>query len=94
MTMLTLSALLWASGLPPFETEFQSLFDGQTLKGWMGDTTGYVVRDGAITVTPQGRNLYTAEEYADFILRFARWKELVGKTKPRVVFHVKIRASW
>ena len=70
MTMLTLSALLWASGLPPFETEFQSLFDGQTLKGWMGDTTGYVVRNGAITVTPQGRNLYTTEEYADFILRF------------------------
>ena len=40
MTMLTLSALLWALGLPPFETEFQSLFDGQTLNGWMGDSTG------------------------------------------------------
>ena len=47
MTMLTLSALLWALGLPPFEAEFQSLFDGQTLTGWVGDTTGYVVRDGA-----------------------------------------------
>ena len=70
MTMVTLSALLWASGLPPFEREFQSLFDGQTLNGWIGDTTGYMVRDGAITVTPQGRNLYTAQEYADFILRF------------------------
>ena len=36
MTMLTLSALIWASGLPPFEAEFQSLFDGQTLTrlGW------------------------------------------------------------
>ena len=32
MTMLTLSAL-WACGLPPFEAEFQSLFDGQTLTG-------------------------------------------------------------
>lgn len=70
MTMLTLSALLWASGLPPFEAEFQSLFDGQTLTGWVGDTTGYVVRDGAITVTPKGRNLYTTEEYSDFVLRF------------------------
>ena len=70
MTMLTLSALLWASGLPPFEAEFQSLFDGQTLTGWVGDTTGYVVRDNAITVTPQGRNLYTTEEYSDFVLRF------------------------
>jgi len=36
----------------------------------MGDTTGYVVRDNAITVTPRGRNLYTTEVYSDFILRF------------------------
>ena len=70
MSMLTVTALLWASGLPPYEPTFQSLFDGQTLKGWMGDTSGYVVRDGAITVTPQGRNLYTTQEYSDFVLRF------------------------
>ena len=70
MTLLTISALLWASGLPPFEPDFRSLFDGQSLEGWIGDTSGHVVRDGAITVTPQGKNLYTSEEFADFVLRF------------------------
>ena len=70
MTLLTISALLWASGLPPFEPDFRSLFDGQSLEGWIGDTSGHVVRDGAITVTPQGTNLYTSEKFADFVLRF------------------------
>jgi hypothetical protein len=39
----------------------------------MGNTTGYVINDGALVVVPDngsGGNLYTKEEYADFIYRF------------------------
>ena len=47
-------------------SEWTSLFDGQSLKGWVGE--GYVVKDGAITCTPKGTFLRTEKEYADFVL--------------------------
>lgn len=53
----------------PPEDGFVALFDGTTLSGWIGDTKGYVVEDGAIACTPTGRNMYTAKEYGDFTLR-------------------------
>ena len=58
-------------GLTPEEIQegFVSLFDGKTLKGWQGDTKGYVVEDGLLVCKPGG-NLYTEKEYADFIFRF------------------------
>jgi hypothetical protein len=52
---------------------FISLFDGSHLDKWVGSKTSYVVKDGTIEVNPtggSGGNLYTAEEYADFELRF------------------------
>jgi len=50
---------------------FVSLFDGQTLNGWVGATKGYVVESGALVCLPQGGgNLYTEKEYGDFVLRF------------------------
>ena len=50
---------------------FVPLFNGRDLTGWMGDTQGYVVENGAIVVSPKsGGNLYTEKEYADFHLRF------------------------
>jgi hypothetical protein len=55
------------------EQGFVSLFDGETLKGWKGSGTSYVVRDGAIVCDPKGKgggNLYTEKEYGDFHLRF------------------------
>ncbi|MGI9455790.1 MAG: 3-keto-disaccharide hydrolase [Aeoliella sp.] len=53
------------------EDDFVSLFDGETLEGWIGSTDGYEVRDGAIaSIKGQGRNLFTEAEYADFVLRF------------------------
>ncbi len=55
---------------PAAEDGFVALFDGTDLTGWTGDTTGYVVEDGAIVCGPKGSNLYTAKEYADFTLRF------------------------
>jgi hypothetical protein len=51
---------------------FDLLFNGKDLTGWQGNTKGYVVKDGTISVEPElgGGNLYTAKEYGDFIMRF------------------------
>jgi hypothetical protein len=51
------------------EEGFEWLFDGTTLAGWMGDTSGYVVEDGAIACTAAGKDLLTTKEYSDFTLR-------------------------
>lgn len=44
---------------------FVSLFNGTDLTGWIGDTAGYAVEEGAI-VCRGGRNLYTEKEYGNF----------------------------
>ncbi|MDT8402933.1 MAG: DUF1080 domain-containing protein, partial [Bacteroidales bacterium] len=52
---------------------FVALFDGLTLDNWTGDKESYVVEDGCIVVRPErgsGGNLFTSEQYGDFILRF------------------------
>ena len=52
---------------------FISLFDGTNLDQWTGNTTGYIVKDGVVEVNPEaqgGGNLYTKEEYSDFVYRF------------------------
>ncbi|MFB3788607.1 MAG: family 16 glycoside hydrolase [bacterium] len=51
------------------EEGFVSLFNGQDLTGWVGDTKGYLVEDGKIVCKPGG-NLYTEKEYRDFAFRF------------------------
>lgn len=51
------------------EQGFVWLFDGTTLNGWTGDTSGYAVEDGAIACAPSGRDLFTAREFGDFTLR-------------------------
>jgi HEAT repeat protein len=48
---------------------FVSLFNGRDLTGWVGDTKGYVVEDNKIICKPGG-NLFTENEYSDFIFRF------------------------
>ena len=48
---------------------FVPLFNGKDLAGWTGDTTGYVVEDGVMACKPGG-NLYTEQEYGDFIFHF------------------------
>lgn len=55
------------------EEGFVSLFDGQSLKGWVGNKRSYLVKDGMIVIEPQGEgggNLYTEKEYKNFVLRF------------------------
>lgn len=55
------------------EATFVSLFNGQDLDGWVGNKDSYRVEEGMIVVDPQGGgggNLYTEEEYSNFVLRF------------------------
>ena len=52
---------------------FIQLYDGTNMDHWMGNFSGYLSKDGAIEVNPSskgGGNLYTKEEYSDFIYRF------------------------
>ena len=51
---------------------FAPLFNGRDLDGWTGDTKGYAAEAGKIVIHPElgSGNLYTAAEYADFVLRF------------------------
>ena len=55
---------------------FVSLFDGTNLDSWTGNTSGYLIEEGVVVVHPDkvgvggGGNLYTKEEFADFIYRF------------------------
>lgn len=44
------------------------LFNGADLSGWNG--AGYVVEDGAIVCTPDGKNLVTAQTFANYVLDF------------------------
>ena len=55
---------------------FRPLFDGVTMHGWTGNLQDYVAEDGCIVLYPNhggGGNLYTEEEFSDFILRFDVW---------------------
>jgi hypothetical protein len=51
---------------------FDLLFDGSDLTRWIGNKQGYAIKDGTIIVDPTkgGGNLYTAEQYGNFIFRF------------------------
>jgi hypothetical protein len=52
---------------------FNLLFDGTNLDQWTGNTTGYIVKNGSVEVNPDasgGGNLYTKEEYSNFVYRF------------------------
>ncbi len=52
---------------------FKVLFDGTSLNEFVGNKTNYVTKDGTIFVTAQyggSGNLYTKEEYGNFVLRF------------------------
>jgi hypothetical protein len=52
---------------------FAVLFDGTDLNQWVGNKTDYVVEDNALAIYPAKEshgNLYTAEEYGNFVFRF------------------------
>jgi HEAT repeat protein len=54
---------------------YKVLFDGSNMDSWMGNTTDYILEDGNIAIRPRpgkgsGGNLFTKEEFSDFIFRF------------------------
>ncbi|WP_299534973.1 DUF1080 domain-containing protein [Ulvibacterium sp.] len=53
---------------------FTNLFNGENMEGWVGNKESYRAEDGMIIVDPNGGgsggNLFTKEEYSDFIFRF------------------------
>ncbi len=59
-----------ATPAPAPRASFTPLFDGTSLTGWIGDTAGYSVEDGAIHALATGANLFTEKNYADFHLKF------------------------
>jgi len=49
---------------------FTSIFNGTSLDGWQGAVANYVVDNGAIRCKKgKGGNLFTNDEYADFVVR-------------------------
>jgi hypothetical protein len=61
------------SGAEPAADEegFVSLFDGKSLDGWQGALRGYHVKDGVLASKAGiGGNLYTKDQYGDFVFRF------------------------
>ncbi len=64
----------------PFELSAQEkkdgykvLFDGTNMHQWTGNTVDYILEDGCISMHPSkahGGNLYTKDEYGNFIFRF------------------------
>lgn len=58
---------------PEKQEGFISLFDGTHLDQWTGSKSGYLLKQGVIEVNPEakgGGNLYTKEQFSDFIYRF------------------------
>ncbi|MBU7576918.1 MAG: DUF1080 domain-containing protein [Flavihumibacter sp.] len=52
---------------------FKVLFDGTSLHEWVGNKSAYIIEDGNIAVYPKRGghgNLFTKDEYADFVFRF------------------------
>lgn len=52
---------------------FKILFDGFSMNEWIGNTKDYISENGTITLYPGnggGGNLYTKDQYGDFIFRF------------------------
>jgi len=52
---------------------FIALFNGRNLDNWIGNKESYVAEEGIIVIKPgsgSGGNLYTEEEFSDFIFRF------------------------
>ncbi len=58
------------------EPGFTVLFDGTNLDSWIGNKNAYTIEDGLLAVSPKakggggGGNLYTKNEYGNFIFRF------------------------
>ncbi len=74
--MKTLTLLLSFFALPAISAEpgFQSLFNGKDLSGWVQVSkhgSGYAVEDGMLVCPADGGgNIFTEQEFSDFVFRF------------------------
>ncbi|WP_422080795.1 3-keto-disaccharide hydrolase [Ulvibacterium sp.] len=72
--VICIFAFLSVTGQKSVDEGFTNLFDGENLDGWVGNKESYRAQDGMIIVDPNGGgsggNLFTKDEYSDFIFRF------------------------
>ena len=55
------------------DSGFVPLFDGKSMKGWVGNVGGYEAKDGVLTCLSgkgKGGKIFTEKEYGNFIIRF------------------------
>lgn len=51
--------------------EFKKVFAGESLRNWIGAVDDYEVHNGSIRCKPgRGGNLFTREQFSDFVMRF------------------------
>ena len=58
---------------PGKDSGFVPLFDGKSMKGWVGNVGGYEAKDGVLTCLSgkgKGGKVFTQKEYGNFIIRF------------------------
>ena len=58
---------------PGKDSGFVPLFDGKSMKGWVGNVGGYEAKDGVLTCLSgkgKGGKVFTEKEYGNFIIRF------------------------
>ena len=67
ITALTMLASA-ATGFAAEPAVMRALFNGKDLSGWSGE--GYVVEDGSIVCTAQGKNLMTEQTFSNYVLDF------------------------
>lgn len=77
ISCLTLLLSLAMACLAADDDGFVPLFDGKSLSGWVRldgkPITNWTARDGMLCRTSTGGDIYTAKEYANFVLEF-EWK--------------------
>jgi hypothetical protein len=72
LALLTLAMTYSAAGAAAQEGEWESLFNGRDLTGWIGAVDGYAVEDGLLVcLRDLGGNLYVDREFSDFVLSFS-----------------------
>jgi hypothetical protein len=64
----TVIALICAPLIAADVLSVRPLFNGKDLTGWQGE--GYVVEDGNLVCTPQGKVLMTGDTFANYVLDF------------------------
>jgi hypothetical protein len=91
---VTLGICLLSAAAQAGEKGFKRIFDGQTFKGWEGDTEkSFRIEEGAVvggnlkTRIPRNEFLTSARRYTNFVLRLE--VKLIGKQKPNAGIQIR-----